>query len=272
MSNANLVKRGIATLGEGDESPFEITLDAPIRVNTAILVPGLVRERRKKISKQSGTVTISSGGTSPNDVTITAVDLASAELKFSFAENRDGNARGVIGKLNTSTQIRFEFYGTVDATENIKINWEVIEHRRHAGAAIRIVDETHLEVLFGGGPLEADEEIEIPWNLVDYDDVMNALLELDFKALRQLGYSGENMIVDKVGREFGNQKTYRIRLFDSKESAEAATTDFDGDEFEAGEIARVSRDVDIDVKNNDRDSMIRLLDKLADTPGIEEEE
>lgn len=275
MSTYSIIKRGVIQLVATDTSPKEIALPSAVRSATALLVPGPVKERRRGISRQHVTISITDAdvsGTKDSAALGTAVDTASAMIEnVTIREKRTDDYRGATVKLQSSTVVRATF-NPLSAGDTIDIECDVVEFKSYKGAILRVKDDENLEALFDGGPLQDGETIDLAYNLIDFDDVINAILELDFKALRTLGYLGENEILDKVTRETpGNQVTYRLRLFNSKANAENATIGFTGSDFETGEIARVDRTIDIDAKNNDRESMIRVLSKLADTPGLTEE-
>lgn len=273
MSTFSIIKRGVIQLVEGDTSPKTIALPSAIRSATALLVPGPVKEVRRGISRQHVTIAITDADVSGEKDSValgTPVDVASAMVEnVTIDEKRTDDYRGARVKLQSSTLVRATFNPPA-AGDLINVECDVVEFKSYKGAILRIKDDENLEVLFDGEELQAGETIDLAYNLIDFDDVINGLLEIDFKAVRALGYLGENQIVDKVGRVTGNQVTYRIRIFDSKANAEAATENIAEDaDLETGELSRVSRTVDIDTKNNDRDFMIRVLTDLAATPGIE---
>ncbi|HEV3029017.1 MAG TPA: hypothetical protein VG457_15680, partial [Planctomycetota bacterium] len=86
-----------------------------------------------------------------------------------------------------------------------------------------------------------------------------------------LGYLGENVIQDLLTYDTaGNLVSYRARVFDSEADANAATFDIpEASSLQAGELSRILVTIDIDIANNDRQSLIMTLDKLeTPTPGV----
>lgn len=267
MSTFTILKRGVIQLVNGDVSPKEIALPSAVRSETALLVAGPIKDRRRDVSVQAARVSLTDASVSPMDIAITSVDVAATEIALTLREDRADGKSGVTAYLTSATNLRLEF--AIGAGDTVQVAYEVRERKARRGVILRIKDDENLEALWDG-TLAAGETIDLAYNVIDFDDVANAILELDYKQLRTLGYLGENQILDQVTRETpGNQVTYRLRVFNSKANAESATLGYTGDDFETGELSRVDRTIEIDIRNNDRESMIRVLSKLADTPGIE---
>lgn len=171
---------------------------------------------------QSGTITaVAADGAGPKDFTLgTAVKLGTAKVVATVRENRTGDERGATLRLLNTTTVRMEWEGTLAGAETIV-------------AAFFVEDVENLG-----------------------DDVKEVL----YRLTRALGYLGENSIQDKiVADDAGNTIQYRIRVFDSKANAAAATIDTDA-ALETGEIARVQAVQQVSVSTNDRRVLTRTID------------
>jgi hypothetical protein len=184
-------------------------------------------------------------------------------------ENRDGNARGVTAFLTSTTNLRLEFYGTVDVGENIEVQWEVVEHKPRRAATVRLVDPTFVELAWDG-TLQAGETIDAVFEVYDLDDAVDQLLELDYKLLRLLGYSGENSLVDLHHyNQGGNMDQFRVRVFDSAANMNNATPDLpEGEALETGEKSRELVTIEWNTETNRRKAIYREVTALASTPGV----
>lgn len=300
------VQRGAVAITSADTSPKDVVITA-VDLAAAELIAS-IRDKRQNVVVQRGTELVAEAGTSPVDVTITAVDLACSFVRVSARENRDGQAQGVTAKLTSTTNLRIQFYGTVDAGENIEVDWEVIEskpprnataqildtthirvawdgtlaagetidveyqvvdERPRRGATARIVDATHVEIAWDG-TLAVGETIDVAWEVWDIDNLGDDVKEALFRLQRVLGYLGENMVMDNVlYDDAGNCVSSRLRIFDSASNAGDATIDLpEGSPFETGELSRARLVQEIDDAKNDRVSLIRTLLEVADTPEV----
>lgn len=194
---------------------------------------------------QRGVVTITpADGAGPINVTLgTAVKLGSAKVHVTIAEQR-----------------------FPDADSDLD----------YRGATVRLTTTTNLQIAWKGGALIDDpflgaaEEITVSYEVFDIEDIGDDLKELLFRTQRILGYLGENVIQDQlIYDDAGNMVQYRLRAFNSKVNAEAATPELPlGDPLEAGEVARVLMTQNINFGKNDRTLLYRLLTNLIDTPGV----
>ncbi len=134
---------------------------------------------------------------------------------------------------------------------------------------MRLLAATHVRLEWDG-TLQTGESIDAAFDVYDLNDVGNELLELDFKLLRALGFDGENSIEDGLTYDqAGNPITVRIRTFDSKADAQAATPDIaDGDPLETGENSRVKSVLTWDTGKNRPSLITTYLLAVAATPGI----
>jgi hypothetical protein len=269
MSNLTLVRRGTISATSADGAgPKDSSAFAAVKPNSSFVV-ATVRDRRQNKSVQRGVVTVSEAGTSPQNVAITAVDLACAHVVVSVRENRDGNARGIVAHLTSSTNLRIEFYGTVDAGENIDVRWEVIEDKPRRGATVRLLSAT-VARLEWDGTLQDGETIDCFFEVFDLDDEVDQLLELDYKLVRLLGYAGENSLVDLHSyNQAGNMDQFRVRVFDTAVNMNNATVDLpEGEALETGEKSRALVTIEWDPATNRRKTIYRETTALAATPGI----
>ena len=170
-------------------------------------------------------------------------------------------------------------------TGTAKVDAEVAESRipslpepdltlEHRGAFVQLYSATKLRLYWRGAlsvdPEAGQEAISARVEVFDLDTVINEILELDFKLARLLGYLGENVMQDLLEYDdAGNLVQYRLRLFDTKVNAEAATPDrADGSALQTGELARVTMSQDIEISKNDRALLMRVLTDIIATPGV----
>lgn len=271
MSTYALVQRGVVSITSADVGTSKnFALGTAIKPGSSFIV-ARVKDRRNNVAVQRGNLNIANPDASPKDTpAFTAVDLACSELRFSFRENRAGNARGVSGKLNSTTTARFQWYGAIAGGENVDVEYEVIEHKPRRGANIRVLDANNL-VAEWDLQLLAGESIDIAYDVFDIENLGDDLKEILFQGQRLLGYQGEGKIQDLIIPDTpGNIVSYRSRVFNTKANAEAATIDLPaGSALETGELARYQVTVDIDKETNDRVSLISVrVDNLAATPGV----
>jgi hypothetical protein len=145
----------------------------------------------------------------------------------------------------------------------------------HRGAFVTLVGVSTLR-LYWRGALATDaeagpEKISVGVQLLDLNELGNSFLEVLFRLQRILGELGNNQIQDLLVRDDpGNVTQYRVRVFDTKANAQAATKNLpDGSPLEAGELSRRTVVVQIDVRKNDRTSLTGVQDLiLTPTPGV----
>lgn len=270
MSTYNLAQRGVLALTSADTSPKDVTLASSIKPGSAQLHP-VVRDKRRNAFVQRGTVTLAEAATSPQDVTITAVDLACSHVKITVRDSRDPAAggHGVTAKLTSSTNLRLQFYGAIGVAENIEIEWEVVEQKPARSATVRILDANTVRVEWDG-TLADGETIDVAWEVWDIAPLGDDIKEILFRLLRVLGYLGENCRQDLLQYDdAGNVVRYRLRIFDSREHAEASDLDLpEGSGLQDGELARAVVTQDIDAGKNDRIDLMQVLDTVIPTPGV----
>lgn len=270
MSSLTLVRRGTISATSSDGAgPKDSSAFAAVKTGSSFVV-ARIRDRRQDVSVQRGTVTISSGGTSPNDVTITAVDLACSKVSITVRENRDGNARGVTAKLTSTTNLRLAFYGTVDSSEFIEVEWEVSEHKSRRGATVALQSTTAVRMAWDG-TLQPGETIDCAFDVYDLDDVGDQLLESDYKLLRLLGFAGECSLQDLMTYDqAGNPATFRIRTFETKANLLLATPGLPAlDALEAGELSRTTVTLTWSTGQNRPSKIQSVLEvSVAATPGV----
>lgn len=270
MSDYTLVHSGSISVTSADVGTMkDVNLPAPIKLTSAIIV-AQIRDRRRDVSVQRGTVLVGNGGTSPQDVVLTAVDRDCSHVSITVRENRDGNARGVTAVVTSSTNLRLEFYGTVDAGENIEVQWQVIEHKSYRGATLKFVDNDTIRLTWAPAQLAAGETIDVDYFVYDIENVGDDLKELLYRAARTLAAQGENTIQDLVTYDdVGNPTTFRVRQFDSQANAEAATVNLaEGGAMQTGELDRFKVTVAWNTSKNRPTSIISVRTHLVATPGV----
>jgi hypothetical protein len=277
MADLSMIKRGSFTITHADVGTSkDIALPSTVKTGSS-KIRYEVRDRRRNVSVQRGTISITDADAGPtkDSAAFTAVDMTSAEVKLlGFTEKRDptGDDHGVRIKLQSTTTVRATWGGALGAGETIDLDFEVVEHKARRGATLRLLDEGTLRAEWDLQLVDG-ETITYEWEVIDFDQLADMILEVDFKTQRILGELGSNQIQDlPVRDDMRNLVGYRVRTFQTKEDAEAATIDIpDGDPLEEGEMHRRKVVVDIDIRTNDRKSLVSLLDRLMDTPGITED-
>lgn len=178
---------------------------------------------------QRNTVQFTNPQTSPQDVVIpTAVKLGSTFISSSIRDSRAGNARG---------------------------------------ATIRLLDETHVRIEWDGA-LAGGETLTVSYEVYDFDNIGDDLKELIFRADRALGLLGSNLVKDlPVYNDAGVMTGWRLRVFDTKVNAQAATIDTLGG-LQAGELERISVTKDPSIGLNKLKSLVGVRDLVAPTPGV----
>jgi len=268
MSDYSLSQRGLISATSADGAgPKDATLASAVKLSS-VVVFGFIRDRRRNAFVQRGQIAAANPDTSPKDsAAFTAVDVDASHIVSSWRENRAGNAQGATFKLLSPTQVRMEWDGTLGVGETLTGEFEVVEHKPRRAAFLRILNATTVRLEWDGS-LAAGETIEAHYEVWDIENLGDDVKELLFRLQRMLAYLGENLLQDKiVYDDAGNMVSYRLRLFNSKVNAEAATVDTPG-AFETGELARQTVTQDINFAKNDRLSLIRVLTDLLATPGV----
>lgn len=268
MSDYSLVQRGLISATSADGAgPKDATLTTAIKPSSAFVV-GFIRDRRRNAFVQRGQIAAANPDTSPKDsAAFTAIDTTAAHIVSSWKENRAGNARGATFKLLGTDKVRMEWDGVLAAAETLTGEFEVVEHKPRRGAFMRILNATTVRLEWDGA-LVAGETIEAHYEAFDMENLGDDVKELLFRLQRMLAYLGENLLQDSIQYDdAGNMVSYRLRLFNTKTNAEAATVDTPGG-LETGELSRQTVTQDINFAKNDRLSLIRVLTDLLATPGV----
>lgn len=268
MSTYSLAQRGVLALTSADTSPKDVTLASSIKPGSAQL-HAVIRDRRQDCLVQRGSVAITDADTSPKDVAITAVDPECTRLHSTHQEDRAGDARGVTVVLLDEDTVRITWPGTLAPGETVDVTYEVVESRPRRGATARILDANTVRVEWDG-TLADGETIDVAWEVWDIAPLGDDIKEILFRLLRVLGYLGENCRQDLLQYDdAGNVVRYRLRIFDSREHAEASDLDLpEGSGLQDGELARAVVTQDIDAGKNDRIDLMQVLDTVIATPGV----
>lgn len=268
MSDYSLVQRGLISATSTDGAgPKDFTLPSAVKLASSFVV-GFVRDRRRNTFVQRGQIAAVNPDTSPKDsAAFTAVDTVASHVTATWKENRAGNARGATLKLLSSTQVRMEWDGVLAAAETLTGEFEVVEHKPRRAAFLRILNATTVRMEWDG-TLAVGETIEAHFEVFDMENLGDDVKELLFRLQRMLAYLGENLLQDLIiFDDAGNMVSYRLRAFNSKVNAEAATVDTPG-ALETGELARQTVTQDINFARNDRLSLVRVITDLLATPGV----
>jgi hypothetical protein len=266
-----LVRRGTISATSSDGSgPKDSAAFSAIKTASSFLV-ARVRDRRKDILRQRVAIAITDadvGGTKDSAALASAVDVTASEIISQIREKRTDNFRGATVDFLSSTVVRATFNPPA-AGDTIDLDVQVIEKKARRGATLRLLSTTQVRMEWDG-ELTAGETIDSAFDVYDLDDVGDELLELDYKLLRLLGFSGENSIEDGLKYDqAGNPILIRIRTFDTKANALAAVKDIpDGDPLETGELSRVLSTLTWSVATNRPSSIVTVLLDEAATPGI----
>jgi hypothetical protein len=274
MSDYSLAQRGVisATAADG-AGPKDATLASTIKPASSFITSS-IRSNRKQATAavQRGARALTNADTSPVDITITSVDVAASFVTLSHRDSRatTPTLRGVTAYLFDATTLRLEF-GAIGAGETIDVRWEVVEKKPEIlrGATVRILDGDTVRLEWDG-TLAGNDTIDASYDVWDLENFGDDMKEALYKLIRILGYLGENAIQDNISYdEAGNVTQFRIRIFDSKTNANAATPDIpDLDPLQTGEYSRTTVTQSIDEAKNDRTLLRKVLDMIAATPGV----
>ena len=263
MSLYNLVQRFVITADETDAagvSPKDVVLGTTVKSPSTFLTNS-IRDIRKNVGVQRGIELIDNPDTTPRNVVITAVVLAASKVEVSAHEVQTGTAIGVRARLTTTTNLELTFTNP-GAGDSIDVAWEVIQYMQPRGATVRLLDADTVRLEWDG-VLVAGEQITAAVEVWDIENLGDDIKEILFRQSRILAFHGENTIEDLIKYDdAGNPVTYRIRTFNSKANAEAATLEIpDSDPLEVGECTRVGVIQDFNTETNDRKSIIMTLIK-----------
>ena len=272
MSDYALAQRGVITADETDAagvSPKVVALASTIKPASSFITSS-IRDIRKNIFVQRGVENFVQATVFPVTVVLgTAVDINSSHVVVTFKDSRvvTPTLRGVQARL-TGAGANIEFdAAALGAAETMDVSWEVVQNRQPRLATMRIVDADNVELAWDG-TLVAGEKITASFDVWDIENLGDDIKELLFRLQRISGYLGENCMQDELTYDdAGNLTKFRLRLFDSKVNAEAATEDTTGG-LETGETARVDISQTIAIDENDRTLLLKVLTDLIATPGV----
>ncbi|MGH9461072.1 MAG: hypothetical protein ACRD5D_00560 [Candidatus Polarisedimenticolia bacterium] len=195
---------------------------------------------------QRGVTTVTVGDTSPKDVTLASpIKTGAAQLHCSIRESR------------------------IPALPEPDLTLE------HRGATCRILNSTTIRIEWNG-TLSTDAEagnetITVAWEVWDIESLGDDVQEILFRLQRILGIQGENSIQDLMTYDqAGNPTQFRVRTFDTKVDAEAATVDLpSASALEAGELDRHLVTLEWSTAKNRPKSILSVRTHLlAPTPGV----
>jgi len=264
MSVYNLVQRGVISILPADgASPKDFVLGTTVKTASSFLTSSF-KQVRKGSKLQHFTVTaLAADGAGPKDTAITAVNLDRTFVRATILVDRTGTQQSATVELTSSTNVRLKWAGVLAGGDTIEAVIEVVEMEPATGVLVRLLDADTVRVEWDGDPLLAGESIDVSFEVFDIENLGDDVKEILFRQARILSFHGENAIEDLiVYDDAGNPVTYRIRTFDTKANAEAATLEIpDGDPLEVGECSRVGVVQDFNVETNDRKSIIMTLTK-----------
>jgi len=272
MSIYNLVQRGVVNVLLADgASPKNFTLGTAVKTASAFLTHSVKQIRASTKVNDFIVTAVAADGAGPKDTAIAAVVPDRTHLTATVSVDRTGSQQGAIVSLLTNISVRLDWPGTLAGSDEIKASIAVIESQPKRGVNVRLTTPTNVEVSWDGGILLAGESIDVAFEVFDIENLGDDVKEILFRQTRILSFHGENSIEDLIKYDdAGNPITYRIRTFNSKANAEAATFDIpDADPLEVGELTRVGVIQDFNVETNDRKSIIMTLIKgPASNPDI----
>ena len=272
MSVYNLVKRGVVNVLPADgASPKNFTLTTPVKTASSFLTHSVKQIRASTKVNDFIVTALAADGAGPKDTPIAAVLKDASHLTSSISVDRTGSQQGATVFLLTNISVRLDWPGTLAGSDEIKASVAVIESLPARGVNIRLTTPTNVEVSWDKGTLLAGESIDVAFEVFDIENLGDDIKEILFRQKRILSFHGENVIEDLIKYDdAGNPITYRVRTFNSKANAEAATFDIpDADPLEVGELTRVGVIQDFNIETNDRLSIIMTLIKgPASNPDI----
>jgi hypothetical protein len=272
MSTYSLVRRGVISLTSADAGTSkDVDISGAVKTGSAIVVSS-IRSNRKPVKVQRGQIAVTEAATSPANAAITAVAaLAQAYVVATVREKRAGGI-GATVKLSAVDQVRLEWLGgALGAGEDIVAEFEVVEHLlTRQAATIRLLDVDTVRVEWDTA-LEAGETITVSYEVYDVEDLGDSLQEILFRLQKMLAIQGENSITDlHTYDDAGNPTQFRVRAFDTKDDAEAATIDLPaGDALQGGELSRYLVTLDWSTAKNRPLSILSVRTHLlTPTPGV----
>lgn len=274
MSTYSLVKRGVINLTSADVGTSkDVDLSGVVKTGSAFLTFS-AKSNRKPITVQRGAISATEADASPKLAAITAVAaLAQAEVRATIRETRAGDSRGATVKFTDVDELSLQWLGgALAAGEDIVAEYEVTEHHlTRQGATLRLLDEDTVRAEWDT-QLATGETISIAYEVYDLENLGDDLKEILFRLQKILGIQGENSIQDlQTYSQAGNPTSFRVRVFDSKDSAEDATVDLpEGDALESGELSRYKVTLDWDAGRNRPTSIVSTRTHLlTPTPGVD---
>lgn len=278
MSSLVLVYRGVATITSADGAgPKTVTLPGAVRLQTAFVTCSHREKRYPGETVQRGDVVLTTDDTSPKEIALaTTAPITRSHVVAQTFHNASEYApygHGAIVQLKadgSAVQISFP-KAAMTEDEEITVHYEVVtENLESRGVTARLTAVNTLEIHYGAA-LAAGEELVVAYEVYDLDDVVDKMNEQLYRLTRVLGLLGENALKDLISRDdAGNEVSWRLRVFDTKAHAEAATVDLpDGESLETGELCRVLQTREIIVDVNDETSVLMTRTDLAATPDPE---
>lgn len=271
MSTYSLTQRGaIAVTSADGAGPKDVDFATPVKTGSAFIV-ARIRDRRRDVFVQQGSIAITDadvGGTK-DSAAFTSVDTAAAYVILAgFREKRTDGYSGVSIKLQSDTTVRATFNPPA-AGDTIDLEFQVVEHKARRGATLRLLDANTLRLEWDGA-LAAGETIDCTYEVWDIENLGDDIKELLFRLQKILGIQGENTIQDlQTYDNAGNPTSFRVRVFDTKDDAEAATVDLpEGDGLEDGELSRFKTTLEWVKGRNRPVSILSVRTHLLATPDV----
>ncbi|MCE5282201.1 MAG: hypothetical protein LLG93_08900 [Deltaproteobacteria bacterium] len=138
------------------------------------------------------------------------------------------------------------------------------------GARLRLADANTVELAWDN-VLPVGDYINAQFYVYDVEDVGDDVKTLLFGMARIAALAGRSNVIQDLPtfNSAGVLLRYRLRVFDSKANAEAATIGLaEGDPLQAGELERIIVSQGVSVPTNDRTSLIGVQTHVAATPGV----
>ncbi|MCJ2530755.1 MAG: hypothetical protein LN413_00335 [Candidatus Thermoplasmatota archaeon] len=275
MSVYNLVMTGVQTILATDTPPLKINLPSAIKLSSSIVLIS-VNDLRRPVLVQRGSIAAANPDTSPKDATITAVQTNATQVTGTVRYDRlvTDSERSATLKLQSTTLVRLEWDGTLAAGETITAEFEAVEHRAIGSINARLLNEASQDKIEFDWPddMQTGETIKVSWEVHDLENLGDDMKDVLFRLQGILGYLGENLVQDLiVSDQAGNLTQYRMRVFQDKATANAATLNLaDGSPLETGEQRRTTVTQNVIKAKNTRSTMRKVLDLiLSPVPGVD---
>lgn len=276
MSDYALVQRGTITITDSDTTPLKLDLPSPIKLSSAFLLTKVKDNRAPFRVLHFEDDIESTDEPSPKDVSLAtpAFNLSRTTLTFGSYCKRADQGMGATAELlaGSPTQISIKWPPTLAIPDLLHVEADIVE-RKDLSIGCRLIkesDQDKIEITFVEAAVATGETIEIFWQVFDIENLGDDIKELLFRTQLILGYLGENSVQDAITfDDAGNMVSYRVRIYSSKDNAEAANLDIpDAEDLDVGELIRMKAIQDIDFARNDRNSLIRVVLLKAATPGV----